>query len=171
MLKTKSVGARRFQLMALEHVEKRARRIKERREELGLTQEQVAERMQEAHMARQPDADPDRTRGQMVSDWERAVNDPRGYKLELLAEALGWTVADLEADQPNDDKDLLGQLSNGELPAEVVQAVERLRLELRQEIVEVRSQLLAEIERVRNAQAYRRSKKAQPERPRKSKSK
>src|ERR1044072_1064839 len=98
--------------------------MRRRREELGLTQEQVADRMQDAHAARQPEADPDKTRGQMVSDWERAVNDPRGYKLELLAEALEWTVADLEADQPKAGKDFLAQLpKNGELPAGVGAAV------------------------------------------------
>lgn len=83
--------------MALEHIEKRAARIAERRGELGLTQEQVADLMQDAHKKRNPDAGPDKTRGQMVSDWERAVNEPSPAKLELLADALETTVADLNA--------------------------------------------------------------------------
>jgi len=83
--------------MALEHQERRARRLAERRAELNLTQEEVAERMQDAWAKLYPDQKPDRTRGQMVSDWERAENDPSPAKLELLATALETTVADLSA--------------------------------------------------------------------------
>ena len=153
MLKTKPLAARRFQLMALEHVEKRAQRIKQRREELRLTQEQVAERMQEAHSRRAPGQEPDRTRGQMVSDWERAVNDPRGYKLELLAEALETTVAHLETDPPSEESeesplDALSKKKGEEASTtEVVAAVEALRLEM----VATRTRLLAEIGKVQAA--------------------
>lgn len=86
--------------MALEHVERRAARMRARRKELGLTQEAVADRMQEIHAERHPDAPADQTRGQMVSDWERAVNEPSPKKLELLAAALDWTVGDLNTDPP-----------------------------------------------------------------------
>ena len=87
--------------MALEHIEKRAGRIRARREELGLTQEDVADRMQDIYREKNPEARPDRTRGQMVSDWERAENEPSPRKLELLAEALQTTVAELSVDAPD----------------------------------------------------------------------
>lgn len=101
VLKTRGLAARRFRLMALEHIEKRARRIRELRSNLGLSQEGLADRMQEVHRERNPDAPPDQTRGQMVSDWERAVNEPSPKKLELLAGALGVTVAQLSVDPPD----------------------------------------------------------------------
>lgn len=115
MLKTKPLVARRFELMALEHIERRAERMRERRKELGLTQEEVADRMQETHRDRHPDGEPDHTRGQMVSDWERAVNEPSAPKLELLAAALEWTVGDLNTDSREtvETPDVLGELSEG----------------------------------------------------------
>lgn len=100
--------------MALEHIERRARRMRERREELDLTQEEVAARMIEVCRERYPDEPEDRTRGQMVSDWERAVNSPSPRKLELLAAALDTTVEDFargpvseRVPAPEDTPDLL----------------------------------------------------------------
>lgn len=90
--------------MALDHIQRRADRIRERREELDLTQEQVADLMHVAQRELNPDEPDDRTRGQMVSDWERAVNSPSPAKLELLAIALTTTVADLSAG-PKDQRD------------------------------------------------------------------
>ena len=97
MLRTPTPAARRFQLMALEHIEMRAKNIRDRREKLDLTQEEVADRMHDAKRRRDPDGEPDKTTGQMISDYERAVNDPSPPKLELLAEALETTVAELSA--------------------------------------------------------------------------
>lgn len=116
VLKTKPLALRRFQLMALEHIEKRAARIKAQREELGLSQEALADRMQEVHAERFPDREPDQTRGQMVSDWERAVNEPSPRKLELLALALETSVAALSTDAPDKNgsiPDPFGQASPG----------------------------------------------------------
>lgn len=98
--------------MALEHIERQGRRIRERRVELGLTQEQIAERMQAAWAEQHPSEDADRTRGQMVSDWERAANAPSPGKLELLASALDTNVADLMAG-PLDER---GKSESGETP-------------------------------------------------------
>jgi transcriptional regulator with XRE-family HTH domain len=128
--------------MALEHIERRARRMRERREELQLTQEQVADRMQDTHRERHPDQEPDRTRGQMVSDWERAVNEPSPPKLELLAAALEWTVADLNTDQPserNGAPDVIGALEPGEITevSEALRALHEELLELRADVVEL----------------------------------
>ena len=99
-LRTKPLAMRRFQLMALEHIEQRAARIKARRDELHLTQEEVADRMQDIHRERNPEGPADKTRGQMVSDWERAANEPSSRKLELLAAALETTVAELSVNPP-----------------------------------------------------------------------
>lgn len=138
--------------MALEHVERRAARIRERRLELGLTQEDLADRMIEIHRRRNPDAPPDRTRGQMVSDWERAVNAPTGRKLELLAEALETTVADLtagpksERTKPSGTPDLLSvgqsQPSDSDLGSRLDHMESRIN-ELHSKIDEVLAALYA----------------------------
>lgn len=82
-----------------------------------MTQEELADRMQDVHRELHPDESPDRTRGQMVSDWERAVNEPSPAKLELLAAALMWTVGDLNADEPDRSSgtpDLVAELGDGD---------------------------------------------------------
>lgn len=138
--------------MALEHVEKRAKRIRERRIELGMTQEELAERMQEIHIKRRPESLPDKTRGQMVSDWERAVNDPRGYKLELLAEALEWEVADLEADNPRHKNgthpDLMDALSAAPSVSGLAAAVD----DLTKQVAALKAELRAGLGKVQKAQ-------------------
>lgn len=145
MLKTRPLDARRFALMALDHIERRAKRIRRRRKELRMTQEDVAERMQEIHAERHPDEPPDQTRGQMVSDWERSVNEPRARKLELLAAALDWTVGDLSADDTEESPtpDVMSELAppasqilrhvqeNSESLAELQSAISVLQDEIR----------------------------------------
>lgn len=146
MLKTNSVALRRFQLMALEHIERRAARMRRRREELGLTQEEVADRMQDIHTERSPDEPRDKTRGQMVSDWERSINEPSPAKLELLASALGWTVGDLNggAAEKEPTPDLMGTLSPTLEAADLAELHRKLdqvlagQTELRSEIAQVR---------------------------------
>jgi transcriptional regulator with XRE-family HTH domain len=152
MLKTKSLDARRFQLMALEHVLRRGKRAKKRREDLGLTQEDVAERIQALHAERNPDAPRDKTRGQMISDYERGVNDPRGARLELWAAALDWVVGDLEADRPispsDDFSDRLREAEPNPELREVLESVARVEKRL----AALEATLLAEIGQVRKAQ-------------------
>lgn len=111
--------------MALEHIERRAARMRARREELGLSQEAVADRMQDIHAEHHPDEPRDRTRGQMVSDWERAVNEPSPKKIELLAAALSWTVGDLNSDavdESTETPDVLGALSSDQARLERIEA-------------------------------------------------
>lgn len=67
---------RRFEEMASEHVKRMGARIKDRREELGLTQKQLADLVGGA------------TDGNQVSKWERGANRPTDARLEKIAEAL-----------------------------------------------------------------------------------
>jgi transcriptional regulator with XRE-family HTH domain len=62
--------------MASEHVKRMGARIKDRREELGMTQRQLADQVGGA------------TDGNQVSKWERGSNRPSDAKLERLAVAL-----------------------------------------------------------------------------------
>jgi transcriptional regulator with XRE-family HTH domain len=71
--------------VAKAQTERLGRRIKERREELDLKQREVA-----ARMAASPSTD-----AQMVSKWERGEHRPNDDNLEILADALETTVADL----------------------------------------------------------------------------
>lgn len=73
---TDRVAALRLQPMATELAQRVGERIRARREELGLSQRQVADRM------------PDAVSNQHVSNWERAVNQPSPRYLPKLAEAL-----------------------------------------------------------------------------------
>lgn len=134
--------------MALEHVTKRGKRAKARREELDLTQEDVAERIQELHAERNPGADRDKTRGQMISDYERGINDPRGARLELWAEALEWTVGDLEADKPaTDGNDLMDELSAATRESALEEAVSTLT----KQVKALETQLSADLGKVQKA--------------------
>jgi transcriptional regulator with XRE-family HTH domain len=67
---------RRFEEMASEHVKRMGARIKDRREELGLTQRQLADLVGGA------------TDGNQVSKWERGANRPTDARLEKIADAL-----------------------------------------------------------------------------------
>jgi transcriptional regulator with XRE-family HTH domain len=62
--------------MASEHVKRMGARIKDRREELGMTQRRLADQVGGA------------TDGNQVSKWERGTNRPSDAKLERLAAAL-----------------------------------------------------------------------------------
>jgi transcriptional regulator with XRE-family HTH domain len=81
--RTDDLARRRFELMALEHLRALGERARQRREELGLTQEEVARRM------------PGNVSGARVSLWERGKNRPHDGNLEEYAKALETTVAAL----------------------------------------------------------------------------
>lgn len=74
--------------MAAEHVERMGRRGAARREELGLTQAEVAARI------------PGKTDGNQVSKWERGAHKPNDQNLEQWARALDWEVSAFLADEP-----------------------------------------------------------------------
>lgn len=97
MTKTKTLAARRFELMAAEYLERMGARIKARREELGLTQDEVAGKM------------PGKVNGQRISLWERGKNRPRDDALEALAGVLDVDVSYFMASEPTngDTPDLM----------------------------------------------------------------
>jgi transcriptional regulator with XRE-family HTH domain len=88
--------------MAAEYVARIGERIRTRREELGLTQEEVARRL------------PGKVTGQRVSLWERGEHQPRADSLEALAKALDVSVSYFLAAQPDKTQtpDLVGTMSN-----------------------------------------------------------
>lgn len=118
MLTTRSVEALRFELMAREHVLRIGARIKNRREELGLSQKQVADRM--------PGVAVD---GNYISRWERGVVKPGDEHMDSLAKALETSVAGLLTDPP--DKSKTPDLSRG--PSEL----DQMRAELAATRVEI----------------------------------
>lgn len=98
MLTTKDALALRFELMAREHVEAVGRRMRERREELRLTQREVADRL------------PPPIDGNYISRWERGEHKPEDDTLDAIAAALETTTARLLTDPP--DKSVTPDLSN-----------------------------------------------------------
>lgn len=111
----------RLRIVAGELAKGVGRRIRARRDELRLTQKQVAARMREAAKAsgeNEPAVD-----AQRISDWERACNTPSERYLGLLVRAL--EVEDLTyfyAEEPlaRETPDALAALNgNGDLRADL----------------------------------------------------
>jgi transcriptional regulator with XRE-family HTH domain len=129
-------------------------RMAELREQLDLTQREVAEAL------------PGSTQGSDVSRWETGKHRPAQETLPHIAKILKTTVADLHLGpmakrKPKKDDDLMEALSkSSDLPDAVAAAVEALRLE----VVATRTQLLAEVGKVQaalKAQPSTRSKAGQ----------
>ncbi len=104
MLTTNRVQSLSVALMAAEHLRRLAGRIKERRLELELSQDELARRIG------------GKTTGTYVSRWERGANEPSD--LDAVADALETTVADLASGpvaerkpKPVEAPDLLGTLN------------------------------------------------------------
>lgn len=74
-----------FAALMAEHIERVGRRIRERRDELGMTQGELARKL-----SGNPDA-------AQVSRWERGIHEPSASRKEEIAAALDTTVADLMA--------------------------------------------------------------------------
>lgn len=125
-----------------EEAELIGRRMAERREELGLTQREVAERM------------PGSTQASDISRWERGKHRPE--PMPQIAEALQTTIADLvsgpmaEREQP-DDADLSDALKDaeGSDAAEIDQVLLRMAA--------LRNELTGELALVQAALAEQRS--------------
>jgi transcriptional regulator with XRE-family HTH domain len=102
-LSTTNHAARlRFQLMAVEMAERVGARMRERREELGLTQAKVAEKI-------------DGVTPDQISRWERGKHMPRDLK--PVADALEVTESYFYAPAPDktETPDLLGKDSESQL--------------------------------------------------------
>lgn len=78
----------RLQLMAAEHVEKIGARIRQRREELGMSRDDLAREM------------PGKTNGNAIYRWEKGLHEARPDALEAVAQALNVDVAYFYVDQP-----------------------------------------------------------------------
>lgn len=106
--------------MAAEHLRALGQRVRERREELGLTQEEVARAM------------PGRVTGARISKWERGENRPHDDSLAELAKALKTSAAALLAPPPDKaaTPDPFPAGENGDLAAQLADLGERItRLE------------------------------------------
>lgn len=98
--KTRTVAALTFELMARKHAKDVGRRLRQRREELGLSQSQVAQRMPGGPIE-----------AQRVSKWERGENKPNDENLERLATGLNVDVSYFYSDDPEPETgDLMGAL-------------------------------------------------------------
>lgn len=90
--------------MAAEHAERIGARIKAAREDLGLTQNELADRMA------------GKSDGTQVSKWERGANRPTDTNLEQIAKALGKDISWFLMPEPdkNTTPDLFGITGAGE---------------------------------------------------------
>lgn len=96
MLSTSKAEAARLALMAVQYREQVGQAIRDRRDQLGVSQEAVADRI-DAWFADQ--GKPRRTpmTAQTISRWERGENMGRADNLEALAAALETTVGEIMA--------------------------------------------------------------------------
>lgn len=148
MRTTKLPSASRLALLAVMHRETIGQRIAERREALGLSQEQLAERIG--------------VRAQTVSRWERGANLGRIGNLDRVAEALEITMSDLMADlEPTNGN---GQQEKSTDATDRIEALEGEVSELRGGLVAAVELLLDQAER--EAEAAERRAEGQGPSPR-----
>jgi transcriptional regulator with XRE-family HTH domain len=147
--RTFELQRRKFAVMAAEHVRALGERIRLRREELGMTQDEVARQMKGT------------LDGQRISKWERGENRPRDESLEDLARVLQTTALALLAPKPrtngtpNETPDpFAGQDALADRLDRIEAAVSELRREREQGIAEVQALLRrqdAVLERIEQA--------------------
>lgn len=128
--------------MAAEHVRALGERIRLRREELGMTQDEVARQMSGT------------VDGQRISKWERGENRPRDESLEDLARVLKTTALALLAPEPDktetpdpfpESQPVVGELAGvlADIKAQLVQQNVTLA-EIKTEQAELRTLIAAE---------------------------
>lgn len=101
-MKTSRAQTLTFAAMAAEYLERMGARMRQRREELELSRDEVARRMA------------GKTNGNAIYRWERGEHRPQDDTLEELAKALEVTVAYFFVDEPEPGTgDLMGALSPG----------------------------------------------------------
>jgi transcriptional regulator with XRE-family HTH domain len=120
--RTFELQRRKFALMAAEHVRALGERIRLRREELGMTQDEVARQMKGT------------VDGQRISKWERGENRPRDESLEDLARVLQTTAlallaptTDAPTPSPFPERTIEGALAGilAQIQAQLAQQTER----------------------------------------------
>lgn len=119
MTETSEVARLRFALMAAEYVERIGKRIRERRDELGLSRAEVARLM------------PGKTNENAIYRWEKGRHRANDDALEALAEVLEVDVSYfLEPNGETDETpDLMGAVSadsNGDLETRVARVETKL---------------------------------------------
>jgi transcriptional regulator with XRE-family HTH domain len=111
---TNRLEALRLQLMAGELASRIGARIREAREDLGINQRQLADRIPS-----------DAVNNQRVSDWERGVNKPSDRYMKMIATALDRPVGWFYTEAPADTPDLMEAL-NGNGPSQLDRIEEKL---------------------------------------------
>jgi transcriptional regulator with XRE-family HTH domain len=103
LVKTGASARLRFELMAHEHAERVGARIRERRDALGLSRDEVARRM------------PGKTSGNQIYRWEKGEHEPRSDTMDALAKALeldGTAYFYVGGkDKPTETPDIMGRLN------------------------------------------------------------
>jgi transcriptional regulator with XRE-family HTH domain len=113
---TDRLEALRLQLMAGELASRIGARIREAREDLGINQRQLADRIPS-----------DAVNNQRVSDWERGVNKPSDRYMKMIATALDRPVGWFYTEAPADTPDLMEALNgNGNGPSQLDRIEEKL---------------------------------------------
>lgn len=145
---TDDLARRRLQLVAAEYVVRMGRRIAQRREDLGLSQNDLARAL------------PGRVGAQMVSKWERGVHEPRSDTLEQIANVLKVPVAHFMVDEPEaGTPDVLHVLDGATDKADEILSMLK-QLVQRQEAVEAALADLAEAVVAVSPQAQREQRRA-----------
>jgi transcriptional regulator with XRE-family HTH domain len=111
MVKTESAAALRLRLVVTEHQEGMGRRMRARREALGLSRDEVARRM--GSLAAE-NGDVDKTNGNAIYRYENGEVTPGPKKLDLLARALGTQVAAFMLDEPKEGTAPLLEVLDGD---------------------------------------------------------
>lgn len=97
MMKTTGAAALRLRLVVTEHQERMGKLIRARREELGLSRDEVARRMSAAAAEA---GEVDKTNGNAIYRYELGEVTPGPRKLDLLAQVLKTQVVNLMMEEP-----------------------------------------------------------------------
>lgn len=103
-MKTSRAQTLTFAAMAAEYLERMGARIRQRREEMELSRDEVARRMA------------GKTNGNAIYRWEKGEHRPHDDTLEELANVLEVSVSYFFADEPSEDTpDLMGAIGGSQL--------------------------------------------------------
>lgn len=125
VLKTSEADRLRFAAQVAEYLEKMGRRMRERREELHLSRDEVARRMG------------GKTTGNQVYRWETGKHQPSSAALERMAGVLSVKTSYFMSDGP----------SPSTPPADLATRLDRLEADVRDLHVEMRAMMTAALER------------------------
>jgi transcriptional regulator with XRE-family HTH domain len=104
--------------MAAEHVERIGARIRQRRDELGLSRGEVARQM------------PGKTNENAIYRWEKGLHAANPDTLEALATVLDVDTSYFYVDQPEGETPNLAATFNGRMPDELRDQLDRIEARL-----------------------------------------